>query len=217
MDRGIGGETTANLPESDRADFEAAKEGLAQTAKKLLDAALTDPDGILGAYLKGIPPLAQPPGSGPLFSWTPVENLLQKRPELFQAAAANEEAMAAFWKAGENDPSRRNSAQMMQIGWAIQNHAHTHDQAYPDSLAVLFESGKLKPPLEVKSLLTGRPYIYVAAGEKSPAKMSDRARFVLLYDDEPISEGWYHCVFASCVGNGIRISDLQEQLKRRGK
>ncbi len=217
MNACILGETNPNPTESERTAFEAAKEGAARAANRLLDVALSDPDGIFGPYLKGLPRADPQPGCGPLFTGTAVESLIQKRPDLFQAAAANEEAMAALWKAGENAPSRRNTGRMLEIAWAIQNYAHAHDRGYPDSLAVLFESGYLTPPLEVKSLLTGRPYIYVAAGERSPSKANDRAKFVLLYDDEPIANGWHECALASCFCNGIRVSDLQEQLKRRGK
>jgi hypothetical protein len=211
------GEGNANPPESERVAFEAAKERAAQAAKKLIEAALSDPDAIFGPYLKGIPPTRRPPVGGPLFSGTPVGGLIEKRPDLFRAAAANEEAMAALWKAGENDPSRKNAARMLEIVWAIIGYAQTHDLAYPDSLAVLFESGHLKPPLEAKSLATGRPYVYVAAGEKSPSKANDQARFVLLYDDNLIANGWYDCGFAAGMCGGISASDLQEQMKSRGK
>ncbi len=135
----------AHPPESERAAFEAAKKGAAQAAKTLLDAALSEPDAIFGPYLKGLPPAQRQPAGGPLFSWTPVDGLIGKRPDLFQAAAANEEAMAALWKAGENDPARKNGARMLEIAWAILSYAQTHEQAYPDNLAVLFESGHLKP------------------------------------------------------------------------
>ena len=217
MNACILGETNVNPPESERAAFEAAKEGAAQAAKKLLKVALSNPDGIFGPYLKGLPRVDRQPRGDALFAWTPVEGFMQKRPDLFQAAAANEKAMAALWKAGENDPSRRNIGRMMEIAWAIQNYARAHDQAYPDNLNVLFESGCLKPPLEAKSLVTGRPYVYVAAGEKSPSKANDRAQFVLLYDDKPIAKVWYDCAFASCIGSRISALDLDEQLKRRGK
>jgi len=92
-----------------------------------------------------------------------------------------------------------------------------HDQAYPAALNALFETGDLKAPLETKSIRTGRPYVYLAAGEKVPARMNDRAQFVLLYDDEPVASSWFECAFASCGAGGIRESDLKEQLRRRGK
>jgi len=211
------GDRDLKLAESDRPAFEAAIARASETAKKLIDAAQSDPDGIFGPYLKGLPRADRQPGSGPVFMWTPVGGLLQKRPDLFQAAAAHEEAMAAVWEAGQQDPSQQNIRRMMDIGWAIQNYANSHDKAFPENLAVLFEQGLLKPPVEAKSLLTGRPYVYVAAGEKNPAKMNDRAQFVLLYDDEPNGYGCYPCVFASCVGSHIRVQDIEEQLRRRGK
>ena len=218
MNARVLGEVNFNPPESDRAAFEAAKEHATQTAKKLIDVALSDPDGILGAYLKGLPRSSGEGQNPPWASFgTPVGSLMEKRPDLFQAAAANEEAMSAIWKAGQNDPAQQNIGRMMEIGWAIQTYAHNHDMAYPDNLAILFESGQVKPPLEAKSLLTGRPYVYVAAGEKSPAKSNDRAMFVLLYDDELNQYGCYPCVFASCIGSHIPAHDLDEQLKRRGK
>jgi hypothetical protein len=217
MNACILGETNVNPPESERAAFEAAKVEATQAAKKLLDATQADPDGILGPYLKGLSRTDRPPAGGALFLWTPVEGLMQKRPDLFQAAAANEEAMAALWKAGENAPSRRNTERLMKIAWAIQNYARAHDEAYPDRLDALFKGGHLTPPLENKSLVTGRPYTYVAANEKSPSKANDRARFILLYDDNLIDDDWYVCAFASCLCNGIRVSDLKDQLRQRGK
>ncbi len=215
MDACVVGETNPNAPESERAALEAAKQAAAQSARRLLDVALSDPDGVLGPYLKGLP--QAPREGGALFSWTPVQGLMHKRPDLFQAAAANEEAMAALWKAGENAPSRKNGGRMLEIAWAIQSYAQAHDQVYPESLAVLFESGHLKPPLEAKSLLSGGPYIYVAAGEKCPSKANDRTRFVVFYDDTLIGDGWHMCAFASCQCNGLRASELQEHLRRRGK
>jgi hypothetical protein len=218
LNAGVLGEVNLNPPESDRAAYEAAKEHFAQTAKKLIDVALCDPDGILGAYLKGLPGSSGEPQNPPWTSFsTPVGSLLEKRRDLFRALAANEEAMTAIWKLGQNDPAQKNISRMMEIAWAIQTYAHNHEMAYPDTIAVLFESGQLKPPLEAKSLLTGRPYVYVAAGEKSPDKSNDRAQFVLLYDDERDEDDCYPCVFAACFGSRIRRHDLNDQLKRRGK
>ena len=212
------GELNLNPPATDRAAFEAAKEHASQTAQKLIDVALSDPDGILGAYLKGLPRSSGEPQNPPWTSFsTPVGSLMEERPDLFRALAANEEAMSAIWKVGQNDPAQKNIGRMMEIGWAIQTYAHNHDRTYPDTLAILFENGQLKPPLEAKSLLTGRPYVYLAAGEKSPAKSNDQTMFVLLYDDELNQYGYYPCVFASCIGSHIRPPDLSEQLKRRGK
>jgi hypothetical protein len=217
MDTGMIGEANLNPPENEKPAFEAAKDRAAQAAGKLLECALPDPDGLLGPYLKGLPRPKRAPGATPLWEWSPVEGLLNKRPELFQAAAAYNEAMAALWTAGEKDPSRRNIARMMEIGWAIHQYASQHDQNYPANLELLFEREHLKPPQEIKSLRTGRPYRYVAAGEKAPSKANDRARLVLLYDDEPGSHGFLDCVFASLGGGTIRREDLEEQLKRRGK
>ena len=77
----------------------------------------------------------------------------------------------------------------MDIGWAIIGYAQAHGDAYPDSIDILFEKGFLKPPLDARSLLTGRPYIYLASGEKASAKSSAASRFVLLYDPDG-QRGW---------------------------
>jgi hypothetical protein len=124
--------------------------------------------------------------------------------------------MARVWQAGENAPSRKNGARMLQIAWGLQLYASKHDQVYPSTLDTLFETGDLKAPLETKSTRTGRPYVYVAANEKLPAKMNDRAQFVLLYDDEPVANDYFECAFASCSVGGISKSDLKEQLRNRG-
>jgi hypothetical protein len=91
-----------------------------------------------------------------------------------------------------------------------------HDQVCPAILELLFETGELKAPLEAKSIRTGRPYVYVAADEKVPAKMNERASFVLLYDDEPLAGGLFECAFA-CRSGAIRESDLKAQLRSRSK
>jgi hypothetical protein len=214
---GIGGEDKLALPEPDQAAFEAAKQNAAQAAKRLIEVALSDPEGILGAYLRAVPRPERGPGKGAAFEWTAVDNLLQKRPDLFQAAAAVEEKMAAVWKASENAPSRRNGERMLKIAGGLQSYANKHDQVCPESLDVLFETGDLKAPLEAKSVRTGRPYVYAAAREKIPENMNDRAQFVLFYDDEPIASGWLECAFAFCSVGAIRESDLKEHLRRRGK
>ncbi len=216
MNPGTLGETNLNPPESDRAAFDAAKARATETAGKLIDAALHDPDGVLGPYLKGLPQPSENRRSSPWALWsTPVEGLIQKRPDLIRAAAEHEQAMTAVWTVGQNDPSQRNIRRMMDIAWAILGYAQKHDGAFPDSFAVLFESGQ--PPFEAKSLRTGRPYVYTAASEKNPAKMNERTQFVLLYDDEPDRYGCYECGFAHCAGGHIRVADLHEQLRRRGK
>ncbi len=218
LNAGALGETSLNPPERDRAAFDAAKARATETAGKLLEAALPDPDGIFGPYLKGLPRPGEDRRGSPwaLFS-TPVERLIQKRPDLIRAAAEHDQAMTAIWTAGQNDPSQRNIRRMMDIAWAIQDYAQKHDGAFPDSLAVLIESGSLQPPLEAKSLRTDRPYVYTAAGEKNPAKMNERAQFILLYDDEPDRSGCYECAFGHCAGGHIRVADLHEQLRKRGK
>jgi len=129
MDAGILGETNLNPPESDRPAFENAKQDATRVAAKLVEVALSDPDGILAPYLNGLP----------------------------------------------------------------------------------------EAPLAAQSLITGRPYIYVAAGEKRRAKVNDAARFVLLYDDEPNRYGHYPCVLANGAGSAIGMEELKKQLKRRGK
>ena len=218
MNAGVLGETNLNPPEGDRPTFDKAKELATQAAQKLIEVALSDPDAILGAYLNGLTRPTRQEGKSPWADFsTPVQSLMIKRPDVFRAAAENERAMRAIWKAGQNDPSHRNIGRLMEISLGICSYTHQHDNAYPDSLAVLFEKGFLEPPLEAKSLLSGRPYIYVAAGEKRPAKMNEAASFVLLYDDEPNAYGCYPCVSATGAGSTIPVQDLKEQLKRRGK
>jgi hypothetical protein len=205
------------LNDEQRAALAAAREKAAHAAAKLVEVALPDPDAILGPYFK-IPQAAEPgPGGGAVFEWTAVDGLLNKRPDLFQAAAANEEAMAALWQAGESAPSRRNAGRMLEIAWALCGYAQKHDHVYPPSLDALFEEGRLKAPLEPKSLRTERAYVYVAGSQKMPAKRNDQTQFVLLYDDEQQAGGWYECVFASGTCGGIREPELRAQLQGRGE
>ena len=208
------GELNFTVTESNRSVFEEAKANVAKAARTLLDIALADPDGIIGAYLKGIP--SQRDGKHPWFpSSTLVGQLMREKPELFRAAAANEEAMSALWKVGDNDPDRQNISRMMQIAWALQSYAAVHENTYPPNLDVLFQEGHLKPPIEPKSLLTGRPYVYVAAGQKRPAKSAALFETILLYDDHPVGGGYVPGVLASCGGGHVPLKAIDEQLRRR--
>src|SRR5439155_6751266 len=111
----FGYEMNLKLPDGDKAAFEKAKENAVRTAAKLLELALTDPDGIIGPYLKGIPQRSDPAEDRHLIHYTPVEQLLNKRPDLLKAAAANKEAMMALWRGGENDPGRANLGRLLDF------------------------------------------------------------------------------------------------------
>jgi hypothetical protein len=209
------GEVDVDLPEAEKAAFEKAKENAVNAATALIEVALTDPDGILGAYLKGLPPRNYE--DGPWVSyWTPVEKLMTKRPEIFRAAAANEEANRALWEAGKGDLRRRNIRRMMEISLGILQYASEHGKTYPESLKVLFEKGYLKPPLEARSVVTGKPYVYVAAGEKQPAKGTDWDDFILLYD-ESVSQGCHQCAMADGSGRSMRVDIVKHLLKKQAK
>ncbi len=214
---GMIGEAQANVPESDRSAFKAARERVTQTARRLLDLALPNTDELMRPYFKELTRIEPSAGPAPLWGGSAVGELMNKQPELLQAAAALNEAMAALWTAGENDPSRKNIGRMMEIGMALYHYACQHEQTYPEKLESLIEGGYLKSPLEAKSLRTGRPYVYVAGGEKIPAKANDRAQFVLLYDDAPDAHGASDCVTAFPSGGAIPQDLLKAQLKRRGK
>jgi hypothetical protein len=212
----FGYEMNLKLPDGDKVAFEKAKENSIRTAAALLEAALTDPDGIVGPYLKGIPRRTNHAEDRHLIHYTPVEQLLNTRPDLLKAAAANKEAMMALWRAGDNDPGRANMSRLLAIGWELLGYASSHERTFPDNIGLVLEQKPSQPPLEAKSLITGQPYIYVAAGEKIPAKSSDRSQFVLLYDKNADENGYCPCVTAAPMGMAISEDDLKEQLKRRG-
>jgi hypothetical protein len=214
------GEMNADLAGSDKAAFEQARDHAAQQAPAaaLLKLALADPGGIIGPFLKGLPPAPNHAGWArpciPQFG--PVGKLAREKPELFKAAIANEEAMRALWRAGQNDPRRRNMERMMRIGSAILTCASGHDNTFPEGLERLVQEGLLQPPFEPRSVLTGRSYVYLAAGEKRPAKSSDPMDLVLLYDDH-LSKGDQEWFSVIGYGGAVRPQDLQEQLRRRRK
>jgi hypothetical protein len=112
---GVGGESIMALNEPERAGFKAARENAVLAARRLIDVALPEGESILGSYLETVAKPESTAGPMAAFQWTAVENLLQKRPDLFQAAAAAEEAMATVWKAGETAPSRRNAARILEL------------------------------------------------------------------------------------------------------
>jgi len=211
-------ELNSQLSADRRAASKEAQERFVATARALIDIAVTDPDGIMRPYLCGItlgPTNAD--GRRVVPFHTEVDNLVRDRPDLLAAAAANESAMRALWDLGAGDPWQRNMRRMMEINMALHTYAAQHESKYPASLDLLFEAGYLKPPLKAKSVVTGKPYVYVAGGEKLPEKLKDRTDFVVLYDDHPNPWGMFECTFASWIGSVIRPDDLMEQLRKRGK
>jgi hypothetical protein len=209
-------EFNVSLTGDEKVAFDKATENAIAAAQALIEVALQDPDGIVGAYLKGRPPRKYE--NGPWVSYySPVEKLMEKRPDVFRAAAVNEQAMTALMEAGKGDPRRRNMRRMMEIGLGILRYASRGNKTYPPSLDVLFERGTLKPPLEAKSLLTGKPYIYVGAGEKPPVKDTDWNFLVLLYDGDPLPGNSYQCVMADGSGQQLAADKLKEHLRQRGK
>jgi len=205
---------TAKVPESDKAAFEKAEQGLLEASAALVDVALTDPDGIIGAYLKDLPP----PNENSSYTWVSdlsyVERLIYKRPELFKAAVANEKAMDVLNRAGYSDPNRQNVHKLMAVGSAIFCYMANNDENLPDNLEVLYKDGEyLKDASAVQSVLTGKPYVFAAAGAKLPDKHSERHQFILVYDFIE-KEGCYH--FVTSVGSGAeRPAEKFEELLRK--
>ncbi len=159
---------TANVPDSDKAAYEKAKQDAIKAAAALIDVSLADPDGIIGSYLKGLPPSQKNAPDPWASSVTYVEILMKKRPEVFRAAAANDQAMRTVEQIGNNDPSRRNLDKLMAVGAAIWSYAVNHNLTLPSSLEDLYKDGKyLKDASEAQSILTGKPYVYAGAGENA--------------------------------------------------
>ncbi|MCL2640342.1 MAG: hypothetical protein FWD53_05815, partial [Phycisphaerales bacterium] len=100
----------AKVPEQDKAAFEKAKQELVRAAEAVVELCASDPDGIIGAYLKDLPPLKEnEKGREPWVSrLSYVELLMLKRPEIFQAVAAYNDASQALQAAAENAPSKKN-------------------------------------------------------------------------------------------------------------
>jgi hypothetical protein len=85
-----------NKPPGADPAFDKAYKNWAKASKALIDAALPEQDEIIGAYFCGhLPSRANVP-----FPWassgTCVEELVKRKPELFKAAVANEDAMRAM-------------------------------------------------------------------------------------------------------------------------
>jgi prepilin-type processing-associated H-X9-DG protein len=204
------------VPESDRPALEKAQENAVGAAKTLIEAALTAPDEIVGAYLKGLPP----PRKDGTFPWvsfyTYPERVMINRPDVVKAAMANEEAMAALYDASKNDIRQKNAVQMLKIGIGFNAYSGEHGNTFPDSLSVLFEKKYLEPPITANSLLTGRPYVYVAAGERWPEKSAEAGRFILIYDDQ-ISDGRCNCLMPDGHVAFLPVDRVREQLRKQGK
>jgi hypothetical protein len=210
-------EMTANVPDSDKAAYEKARQDAIKAAAALIDVSLADPDGIIGSYLKDLPPSQKNVPDPWASSVTYVEMLMKKRPEVFRAAAANDQAMQAVEQIGNDDPARRNVGKLMAVGAAIWSYTANHNLTLPGSLEDLYKDGKyLKDASEVQSILTGKPYVYVAAGAKMPEKQAERESFILAYDDDE-QDGCYSCVMANGAGANLPIDAFKQFLRMHAK
>lgn len=188
-----------------------------KAGEALLNAVAADPDATVGAFLKGlIPPSKKVEKSPWVFRWSYVDKLMGDKPELFAVATEYEKAMRAAEQARHNDQPTRNMRQMMNVVIGAVGYAFDHGNTFPDSLQTLVDKKALDAKTSTKSMLSGRPYVFVAAGEKLPAKDKDRSGFIVLYDDEPVGKT-YQCILADGHGEHIPVEKVKEQLRARGK
>jgi len=77
-----------NPPEDDRPTFDAAKLRVTRAARKLIDLTVSDPDRIFKAFLQGVGGATPEERTSPCNCYySAAEDLMQKRPDLFQAGA----------------------------------------------------------------------------------------------------------------------------------
>jgi hypothetical protein len=186
-----------------------------KAAEPLLNATAADPDKTVGAYLKGLVPSKRLEKTPWVFRWSYVDDLMSDSPQLFAVATEYEKAMQAAQQARHNDQPSKNMSQMMDVGLEAISYAYKHENTFPDSLQALVDKKALDAKTS-KSMLSGRPYVFVAAGAKLPDKGKDRGGFIVLYDDQPVGEN-YQCVLADGHGEHIPVEKVKEQLKARGK
>jgi hypothetical protein len=189
----------------------------AEAGKALIELAAADPDRIVGAYLKGLPPDARKEKTPWRSRNTYVEILMGNSPELFAAATAYEQAMRSAQQAKmQQDPVAKNTRRMMDLGVELLGYAFNHDNTFPASIQDAIDKKVLDPATPTTSLLTGRPYVFAAGGEKLPEKQQERSGFVVLYDEQE-TNGTYTCVLADGHGEQMPVAKVKEQLKSRVK
>ena len=191
------------LSADDEAALDKARQETDRSAGALIELSLRDPDEIIGAYLKDLPPAPTNSTQQINVTSTSVEKLLWKRPDLLEAAAAFERTITVLSQAGESHPITRNMSRLMGLGTALFRYMASHDEKLPESLEVLYRDGKyLKSEEHARSVLTGKPYVYAAAGKTLPHKHSERHGFVLAYDDSGENG---ECQFVTAVGSAGNI------------
>jgi hypothetical protein len=205
------------LSADDKAALDKATQETARSAGALIELSLRDPDETIGAYLKDLPPAPTESAQQMSFTGTSVEKLLWKRPDLLEAAAAFERTITVLSRAGENHPITRNMSRLMGLGTALFRYMTSHDQKLPDSLEVLYRDGKyLKSEEHARSVLTGKPYVYSAAGKTLPHKQSEQHTFVIAYDDSGENG---ECQFVTAVGSAgnMKASEFRQMMRRSGQ
>jgi hypothetical protein len=187
-----------------------------KAAEPLLNATAADPDKTVGAYLKGLVPSKRLEKTPWVFRWSYVDELMSDSPQLFAVATEYEKAMQAAQQVRLSDQPSKNMSQMMAVGQCAIGYAFNHENTFPDSLQTLVDKKALDAKTTTKSMMSGKPYVFAAAGDKLPAKGKDRGTFIVLYDDQPAGDS-YQCVLADGHGEQIPMAKVKEQLKARGK
>jgi len=209
-------EEKLDMPAEAQAAYDKARHEEIDTANALIDAALKNPDEIVGAYLKGSIPPDKKERQPWVSSSTYVEKAMLRFPEVFKAAIRNEEAMNAVNNARSPDRRQQNLVRMMEITGSVLSYAFKHENQLPQRLDVLYEQKYLDRKVETKSLITGRPYVYTGANQKLPERDADRFQFIVLYDDEVV-DGKQQATLAIPGGFEISADELKKRLEQQRK
>ncbi|HEX8523709.1 MAG TPA: hypothetical protein VF669_15750 [Tepidisphaeraceae bacterium] len=205
-----------NLAGPARAAYDKARKDQVKAAEALIAAAMENPDEIVGAYLRGMLQRKQDAKEPWVSQLSYVEQAMSRHPGVFKAALANEEAMDAVNRAQRSDPRQQNISRMMEVAGAAVAYSFKHGSQLPASLDVLLKEKYLDPGDEIKSVITGRPYVFAGANQKLPERREERFGFIVLYDDH-VEDGNQQAAVAIPGGITLSAEELKTRLEKQKK
>ena len=137
-------------------------------------------------------------------------------PDIYDGAKAvgeQHEAVRALLK--ESSKPVQNKGQMKLVALGALMYALDYKNVLPADAAVLVRQGYIKDPKVLNSPLSGRPYLYAAAGLDLNGR--DAAGVVLFYDDSPLPNDMRQVILGNGAVRTVSSAELAEMLRKQGK
>jgi hypothetical protein len=195
--------TEYSLTPEDKARVDEAMVKLRASAKSFVDAVVANDDAIVRDVLTGD-------------KYAVGYNVGLSYPDIYDGAKAvvkQHEEVRALLK--ESSKPVQNKERMKLVALGALMYALDYKNVLPADAAVLVRQGYIRDPKVLKSPLSGRPYVYAAAGLDLNGR--DAASVVLFYDEFVLPGDMRHVILGNGAVRAVSSAELAEMLRKQGK